>query len=379
MTTPPLPPNALVGIMQSVEQSLARSLIERDDEASAIVRCAIAHEHLLLVGPPGTAKSALCSSLAKCFHDAQSFDVLLTKFSMPEDVFGALSLSQLKLDRYVRCTDGYLPTAHFGLIDEVFKASTAIINSLLTIMNERVYDNGGERVPCPLRTLVGASNEWPASEELAAAFDRFLVRRVVKYVSFKGLDDLLFSALPSPEPVAKIADLDNANRQAMKIPFSEDAKVKLMEILEALGNEGITPGDRRKRKSVKIAQAEAFMNHAAVVQPEHLSVLGDVLWDDPVEQRAKCQEIVNRIANPKVAAVNKLLSEIDDLIEGIKGDKHNDSRRRSAIEKLEDIRTSAEAIGSKKALQVAKYAHEQWQILTASILHMGTSVAKMKR
>jgi len=377
MNAPPVPPSPAVGVLQSIEANLSRCLIERDDEISAMMRCAVANEHLLLVGPPGTAKSLLCSSLAKSFKDVQSFDVLLTKFSMPEDVFGAIDIQELKAGRYVRNTKGYLPTVHLGFIDEVFKASTAIINSLLTIMNERVYDNGGDRIECPLRMLIGASNEWPASEELGAAFDRFLVRRIVKPVSHKRLEDLMFADLPTPSPVASIAQLDEAHTKAMAIPFSDDAKAKMFEILEALGNEGITVGDRRKRKAVKIARAEAFLSFATEVQPEHLSPLADVLWEDPTEQQPKCSEIVNRIANPKVAAVNKMLSEIDDLLDGIKKDQHNTDRRRSAIEKLVDIRTKCEAIGSRKALQVAKYAREQWQILTAANLHLGNHVAKL--
>ena len=122
---------------------------------------------------------------------ASFFERLLTRFSVPEELFGPLSMRGLENDQYVRQTDGYLPTATVAFVDEVFKANSAILNSLLTILNERLFDNGNERVEVPLLCLVGASNELPESEELDALYDRFLLRCAVEQVSAAGLGDLL--------------------------------------------------------------------------------------------------------------------------------------------------------------------------------------------
>ena len=119
------------------------------------------------------------------------FERLLTRFSVPEELFGPLSMRGLENDLYVRQTEGYLPTATVAFVDEVFKANSAILNSLLTILNERLFDNGAERVKVPLLCLVGASNELPESEELDALYDRFLLRSSVEQVSAGSLSGLL--------------------------------------------------------------------------------------------------------------------------------------------------------------------------------------------
>ena len=143
---------------------------------------ALCGEHLLLLGPPGTAKSELSRRLSGVVGGAY-FERLLTRFSVPEELFGPLSMRGLENDEYVRQTAGYLPTAEVAFVDEIFKANSAILNALLTLLNERLFDNGHQRLQAPLMTLVGASNELPESEELDALYDRFLVRREVAQVS----------------------------------------------------------------------------------------------------------------------------------------------------------------------------------------------------
>ena len=152
--------HALHAKFATARKVLSSALIERDDEIDLALTALLAGEHLLLVGPPGCAKSLLLDSLL-AWTGGTKFSVLLTKFTTPEEVCGPVSLSALKADRYVRVTTGKLPEAEFAFLDEVFKASSAILNTLLKILNERLYDAGdGAAKPVSLRLCVAASNEW---------------------------------------------------------------------------------------------------------------------------------------------------------------------------------------------------------------------------
>jgi MoxR-like ATPase len=172
---------------------LEEGLLERGVEVRLLVLAALLGEHVLFLGPPGTAKSEICRRLST-LCEGRYFERLMTRFTLPEEIFGPLSLRELERDVYSRKIEGFLPTSDFVFLDEIFKSNSAILNSLLGVMNERVLHNPG-KLQLPLRSLVAASNEPPEGQELDAMYDRFLFRRYVRQLSVEGRLQLIATSM----------------------------------------------------------------------------------------------------------------------------------------------------------------------------------------
>src|SRR5438876_1164994 len=171
---------------QALQTEMEGHLFERHDELEGLLLALLSRQHLLLVGPRGAGKSMMIRMLAGVIDGAKYFERLMTRFTLPDELFGPVSISALKKDRFTRLTRGYLPEANFAFLDEIWKANSSILNSLLALINERLFYNDGEVLQCPLETLMGASAELPQEEALSALYDRFLLRYQVKYIAEDG-------------------------------------------------------------------------------------------------------------------------------------------------------------------------------------------------
>lgn len=336
---------------QATRKEMVASLIERDGEIDLVLTALLCRENPLLVGPPGTGKSLLLDSVITWMH-GKRFTCLLTKFTTPEELFGPISVVGLKADRYVRITSGKMPEADGAFLDEVFKASSAILNTLLRILNERLYDNGdGTLRAVPLQLCVAASNEWPQSQdggkELGALFDRFLFRRCVRPIlSQRGRQRLLWTRDHTPKLSTSITpqEIEQARSEAMALPFTDQSKEALEAILSELARQGVKPGDRRQFKAISACQGFAYLAGSDRVEPEHLEILADVLWDDPAEQPEVVARTVAKIANPTGMVINQMILETEQILAG--ADPKNLAQAATATAKLQEIDKKLAALPS---------------------------------
>jgi MoxR-like ATPase len=362
--TKPVDPGHLQEKFATTRQELAAALIERDDEVDLVLAALVAQEHVLLVGPPGCAKSLLLDSLMSWMH-GRRFSILLNRFSCPEEVLGPISVSGLKSDVYRRVTTGKLPEADLAYLDEIFKSSSAILNTLLKILNERTYEVGdGTSIKVPLKLCVAASNEWPppdTSKELAALFDRLILRKTVRPIlTAAGRKRLLWEADHTPKLSTSVtpAELDQAHAEARALPWTDEARDALETILRELAKEGVRPGDRRQYKAVGIARSYAWLAGGDRVEPEHLEILAHVLWDSPEEQPEKVAQVIARIANPTGMKLNALLLECEQILAGT--DVRQLAQAATATAKLQEIEKKLAALkGNGRVEKARSYVREQ--------------------
>jgi MoxR-like ATPase len=247
--------------LRDVVHSATRGLVDREQLAELMVLASVADEHLLVVGPPGTAKSAVVRRVANALG-GRYFEYLLGRFTEPSELFGPVDLRKLRDGRVEADVTGMLPEADIAFLDEVFLGSTAILNSLLGVLNERRFRRGHTDILCPLRVCVGAANALPEDESLAAFADRFLLRLFVEPVPDNRLEELLAGGWSQESlgagSTAEMADLDLLRAQVVHVRMDE-ARVALADALRKLRAAGVLLSDRRIVKTQRLVAAATVL------------------------------------------------------------------------------------------------------------------------
>lgn len=299
---------------QRLLRDMNRGIYEKETEISLSLLAALAGESVILLGPPGVAKSMVARQLKTAFRDARSFEYLMSRFSTPDEIFGPVSIQKLKSsDTYERAVEGYLPTADVVFLDEIWKAGPAIQNTLLTVINEKIFRNGNREMRLPLKLLVAASNELPAKGEgLEALWDRFVIRiesrpiRQEKNFRSMLLEVENLSEVKSEEQSSAAEGEANSNvitaeeyaewsENINKIGVKEDVldvisvvrkSLRTVNVDEAAERRNIYVSDRRWKNIMRLLRTSAFMQDREEVAVCDLLPIYHCLWQEPEEREA---------------------------------------------------------------------------------------------
>ena len=372
--------------VREVGHALDERYLDKAELVRLLLVTLVAGEHMLIVGPPGTAKSALVRQLARLV-DARYFEYLLTRFSEPNEIFGPIDIKAFREGTYVRRVEAMLPDADIVFLDEIFKSNSAILNSLLSILNERRFFTGSASIKVPLSSLYGATNEVPNDDALGAVFDRFLVR-----ASSENLDSFHFHGLverglaaevesmnerdpglafgttrAAPvEPLVTLAEIRMLQaRLARQLSFPEEFVARYKGLVFQIRSEGVTLSDRRVVKLLKLCAASALIDGRPTVDDGDLFVLRHV-WNS-VDQIALVDDIVapvlerHRREHPEARARRSSAGDLDGIlaelgvIRGVLlgGEPLSDVQLFSQLRNLQDIRAALQAIGTETAQTMA--------------------------
>ena len=299
---------------QRLLRDMNRGIYEKETEISLSLLAALAGESVILLGPPGVAKSMVARQLKTGFRDARSFEYLMSRFSTPDEIFGPVSIQKLKSsDTYERAVEGYLPTADVVFLDEIWKAGPAIQNTLLTVINEKIFRNGNREMRLPLKLLVAASNELPAKGEgLEALWDRFVIRiesrPIRQQKNFRsmllevkraeqGVDEESClvaegKAHPnsiSPEEYAEWScaiDRVGVKEEVLDMISAIRKLLRTVNVDEAEERRNIYVSDRRWKNIMRLLRTSAFMQDRAEVDVCDLLPIYHCLWQEPEERDA---------------------------------------------------------------------------------------------
>ena len=291
----------VAALRREVIDALKARFVGRDEVVDLIALAVVAGEHLFLHGPPGTAKSALIREFAQAVR-GRYFEYLLTRFSEPNEIFGPIDLVRLREGTVATVTTGMLPEAEFVFLDELFNANSAILNNLLSVLNERVYRRGAEVHRLPVLSLFSASNHLPEDETLRALFDRFLLRCHVDNLRREQMPRLLTAGweLERSAPAASsvsAADLHAVSRAIYDVALAGVSE-PYAELVSRVRDLGIALTDRRAVKLLKLVAASAVLCGRDAATVADFWVFRYV-WDRE-EQIGPLASLVARVIEPHV-------------------------------------------------------------------------------
>ncbi len=297
----------LVDHLNSILLYLKEKFVGKDDIIDLMGICLAGRENLFLLGPPGTAKSAMVRELSKLIN-GKTFEYLLTRFTEPNELFGPFDIRRLREGDLVTNTEGMLPEANLIFLDELLNANSAILNSLLMVLNEKVFRRGRENRPLPVVMIVGASNHLPEDEALHALFDRFLIRVKCDYVDPALLNNVLDAGWKLEQTnMAKNPDISAEDIFQIQSMISsvdlQDIRVAYINLIEMLRNAGVQVSDRRAVKLQRLIAASALLCKRKKAIPSDMWVMR-YIWDTEEQQ-----EIIAGIINTVVEADKEALNQ----------------------------------------------------------------------
>ncbi|MEF9950973.1 MAG: AAA family ATPase [Clostridium sp.] len=316
----------IIDKFQSISSELKSIFVERDEVIENSIKALITGQCVLLIGPPGTAKSALVNELCGRITKGRYFSWLLNRTSDPSEILGPFSIKQMENDKFVRVTKSKLPEAEIVFLDEVFKCNEPTLNILLPLVNEKVFYNDGIAVDVPLISLFAASNEFPEEDSLMALYDRMIFRMYVDYVSdvqnkLAMLKNFIKSDKKSENTTTVTIDEISILKQSLNyVEISDDILKEYISLMNALLREGVIVSDRRQNECLKVLRANAMLNGRWEVISEDFKCLKDVLWNEPSEIE-KIEEILKESAvsayEKEYNLIKKRFVEIVDSAETI--------------------------------------------------------------
>ncbi|BCU68390.1 AAA family ATPase [Sulfolobales archaeon HS-7] len=330
----------MLEIARKFMEQLSAPFVGREEESRLITISLLTKEHVVLIGEPGTAKSAIARRAAELIN-AKFFMYLLTKYTEPAELFGALDINSLREGKYMRITKDRLPESEIAFLDEIFNANSAILNALLSLLNERVIYDGYNVIRTPLRTLIGASNRVPDEPELEALYDRILLRHNAKPVGEEMWRELLDAAWDIEfstkwiieKPMLTVEDVDNIYNKLREVDLS-GIKSKLLKLYAILEEKGIHLSDRRKGKVLKVIAANAILNGRMKATEEDLVILKYV-----APREIDDFEKVGALLSEELKTPIKYMKELNDIYNNIRdAERYVDSTAENDPRLVEMIR-----------------------------------------
>jgi len=330
-------PEELMKLASQFLTELESPFVGRHEESLVITLALMTGEHVVLIGEPGTAKSAIARRSADLLS-AKFFKYLLTKFTEPSELFGPLDIKALRQGVYRRITTGKLPEAEIAFLDEIFNANSAVLNSILSIMQERVLYDGYTEIKVPLWTLVGASNRVPEEPELEALYDRFLFRQNVRPLDEESWDSLLDASwkleMGITQAVSKVMstdDIKEINNLMFKVDLSA-VKSKLIRLFMIMNEKELHISDRRKGKILKAIAAHAILEGRLQATESDLIVLKYTVPKD-IDDFDK----VNTILVEELKTKERIMRELEEIANNVKNSEKSIKELEAFDPRLLDI------------------------------------------